>query len=37
VSTLEFDGDDVSINLRGVKPELSAEDDARLAPGSAET
>jgi len=37
VSTLEFTGDDVSIDLRGVKPELSAEDDARLAPGSAET
>ena len=35
--SIVFDGDDVSIDLRGVKPELSAEDDARLAPGSAET
>jgi probable phosphoglycerate mutase len=37
VSTLEFVGDAVSINLRGLKPDLSAADDARLAPGSAET
>ena len=37
VSVLEFDGDQPSVKLQGLKPDLSPEDDARLAAGDAET
>jgi len=37
VSTIDFDGENAVVGLRGVKPAISAEDDARLAAGSAET
>ena len=37
VSVLEFDGDTPAVKLQGLKPDLSPEDDARLAAGDAET
>jgi len=36
VSTLVFEGDEVSVGLRGVKPAIAADLDAKLAAGSAE-
>ncbi|KAH8064101.1 Histidine phosphatase [Aureococcus anophagefferens] len=35
VSVLEFDGDTPAVKLQGLKPDLSPEDDARLAAGDA--
>ncbi|KAH8050644.1 Histidine phosphatase [Aureococcus anophagefferens] len=37
VSVLEFDGDTPAVKLQGLKPDLSPEDDARLAAGDAAT